>query len=842
MTKVHFARTFTAGVFFAAIVGLHPAPAADDDGKPDDAPPVPAQPGRSNPGENFNSNKNANTASIEIKFKLPPPPVLTPEEELKTFQVDEGLKVELVASEPQIEAPVAISFDDQGRLYVAEMRGFMTDLRGSKEKEPSGRISMLTDKDGDGRYETVTPFVENLVMPRCVLAVNGGILILDGGNLVFCKDTNGDGKADVKEIVAKGVGGQGATEYGPNSPTYGLDNNVYIGDYASRFRLRNGTWQKLDGGIKKGQYGLGQDDFGRFFYNGNSDVLRCALLPPDVATGQSLEIRVAKNDNVFPSHPTPGINRGYSGGLTADGKLKNVTASCGPGIYRGDALPAAYRGNAFTCEPTGNLVKRLILTEKDGRITGDNAIPNRDFLTSTDERFRPVNIANGPDGALYVVDMARGIVQHKGYLTTYLAANIEQRKLETPVERGRIWRIVPDKGPKPVAVKLPAQTAGRVAALGSANGWVRDTAQRLLVESSAMDAVPLLTKMLAPNATTPLGRINVLWTLDGLGAVNAAMLKDAFKDPDLKVRATAARVATADALPDLVALINDPEELVRAHVGIKLASLGTPDADAALNKLLAASDKSFLIRDGAQGGMRGRDIAKVLGKGGGSPAMMESMANTAMDTGRAEQYLAALTQATELPNGSPGQVAILKVLARDGKIFWIQAENPALAKLKRAGLAQPAAGFLDKIDKRIAWAGKPGAPPPPAPLTPPQQALFQKGKLVYSTTCFACHQPTGMGQAGLAPPLVDSEFVLGKPDVAARIILHGLSGPIKVGKAEFNLAMPPVPLSDEDIAAVVTYIRREWDHTASPVEPALVKELRAKYQGHGSWTEAELKK
>jgi mono/diheme cytochrome c family protein/glucose/arabinose dehydrogenase len=840
MSKFRFARTFPACLAIAALLGSQVAWSADDDGKPEEEDKTaPVKPGgRVDPGQNYN--RSPSTNGIEIKFPLPPPPVLTPQEELKTFKVDDGLRVELVASEPEIQAPVAISFDDQGRLYVAEMRGFMTDLRGTKEKEPSGRISLLTDKDGDGRYETATPFVENLVMPRCVLAFNGGVLILDGGNLVFCKDTNGDGIADVKEIVGKGVGGQGATEYGPNSPTWGLDNNVWIADSQSRFRYRNGTWTKLDGGLKKGQWGLGQDDFGRFFYNSNSDLLRCALLPPDVSKGQSLEFKVPKNQDVFPSHPTPGINRGYSGGLRPDGSLKSVTAACGPGIYRGDALPAAYRGNAFACEPTGNLVKRLILTEKDGQITGENALPNRDFFTSTDERFRPVNIANGPDGALYVVDMARGIVQHKAYLTTYLAANVEARKLEAPTNMGRIWRVVPDKGPRPAMVKVPAQTAGRVAALGHPNGWVRDTAQRLLVESSAMDAVPLLAKMLAPNATTPLGRIHALWTLEGLGAVNAAMVKDALKDPDPKVRATAARVATRDSLPDLLAMVGDPEELVRAHLATKLASIPTPESDAALAKLVEG--KGFLVREAAQGGLRGRDVTKVLGQGGGSPDMLESMAVTAVETGRSEPYLTALAQAAQLPNGSPGQTAILKGLARDGKIFWVAAENPAMAKLKGAQLGRPAAGYLDKIDKRIAWAGKPGAPPPPAPLTAPQQALFQKGKAVYATTCVACHQASGQGQAGLAPPLVDSEYVLGKPDVPARIVLHGLNGPIKVGNTEYNLAMPPVALSDQDIAAVVTYIRREWDHTATPMEPAAVTELRTKYQGHGAWTAGDLKK
>jgi mono/diheme cytochrome c family protein/glucose/arabinose dehydrogenase len=713
-----------------------------------------------NENNNFNKQPDANFKDIEIKFKQPIPAPLSAADELKTFKVEDGFKVELVVSDPAIEAPIAISFDDQGRMYVVEMRGFMTDLKGSKESEPIGRVTLFVDKDGDGKYETSSIFLDNLVMPRSVMAVNGGALVAVPPNLFFCKDTNGDGKADVKELVTNKFG-SGSAEHNANTPIWTMDNNVWVAQSPIRYRLRNGAWQ-TDSGLARGQWGVTQDDFGRLFFNFNEDMLRCNLLPASAfgpeqkGLDKVLGYQVVTDQNVFPSHPTPGVNRGFNPGiLRADGTLNRGTADCGPCIYRGDAFPAAYRGNAFVCDPASNVVKRFILTEKDGVITGENAVKGRDFLTSTDERFRPVQCNNGPDGALYIVDMYRGILQHKDFLTNYLAANIEARNLAEPGNRGRIWRVVPATGARPAAVKLPAQTAGRVAALGHPNGWVRDTAQRLLVESSAMDAVPLLAKMLAPNATTPLGRIHALSTLDGLGAVNAAMLKDALKDPDPKVRATAARVATPDAIPDLAALANDSDVLVRAHLAIRLAALGGPQADA-IKSRLAGSGASSAVLSGA---------LSAKGASGG------------------------------------GVVASTR-------------------------------------------------PPKPAnvpPLTAAQKTLFDQGKATYTKLCGVCHQPTGAGMPGLAPPLLDSPWALGEPDVAIRIVLNGVTGPITAGDVTWNVPGSIMPaqnnLSDEEIAGVLTYVRREWDHGAAPVDPQTVTAVREKYKTRNApWTAEELKK
>src|SRR3954469_23966344 len=169
--------------------------------------------------------KNAGPTDFELKFKLPPPTPPTAEEEQKTFKVEPGFRIELVASEPMIEAPISISFDDQGRLYVVEMRGYMRDLNGTTEQQPLGRVKLLEDTDGDGRMDKESIFLDGLVMPRAVMAVNGGVLVSAPPNLLFCKDTDGDGKADLKEPIATDFATPtGQPEHMANSPTWMMDN------------------------------------------------------------------------------------------------------------------------------------------------------------------------------------------------------------------------------------------------------------------------------------------------------------------------------------------------------------------------------------------------------------------------------------------------------------------------------------------------------------------------------------------------------------------------------------------------------------------------------------------
>ncbi len=809
---------------------------------------------------------NAGPTEVEIKFQLPPPAPLTPEQALKAMTLEPGWRVELVAAEPLVEAPVAVSWDDQGRLYVVEMRGYMHDVAGTKDLEPLGRVKVLTDTDGDGRMDKADVFLDGLVLPRAVMAVNGGVLVGEPPNLWFCKDTDGDGRADVKEPVATDFGTRtGQPEHMANSPVWAMDNSVWFANWPTRLRWKNGAWTR-DAGLGRGQYGLCQDDFGRLFFNYNSDLLRCDPLPaeafarnPLLRAEASQNFKTIKDQSVWPAHPTPGVNRGYEPKtLRADGSLTAATAVCGALVHRGDALPA-FRGSAFVPEPSANLVKRLVLTEKDGVVTAANPTPGREFLTSTDERFRPVVMADGPDGALYVVDMARGIVQHAGFLTHYLVANIEQRKLAEPLHLGRIWRILPENGPRPAAVKVAADARGRAAQLAHPNGWVRDTAQRLLVESASPEAIEAVVATLSAAKDDPRAVIHALWTLDGLGTLTADHLRPALAHADAHVRATAARLAGRDLGAELAALAGTERgALVQAHLALKLSALGGPEADAALARLVAtAGSRSALVREGALTGLRGREaaFAAVLAK---DPAaaeagpFLESLAALVSAGNKAKPIEAMLALATD-PDTSRGvATALVKGLSsvanpKSPKLAWLEREPEALAKLRPilAG-GRGEAKALAALEARLAWPGKPGAPQPPKvePLTAEQSALFEKGRTIYATLCAACHQPHGFGLDGLAPPLVDSEWVLGKPAVGARIVLHGVSGPLKVGSRTWNLAMPPLAhLSDEDIAGVLTYIRREWEHGASAVSPAEVAAERARHPGRAlPWTAAELKK
>jgi mono/diheme cytochrome c family protein/glucose/arabinose dehydrogenase len=813
--------------------------------------------------------KNAGPTEVEIKFKLPPPKPLTAEEALKTFKIEKGFRVELVATEPMVEAPIAISFDDQGRMFVVEMRGYMRDAEGTTEHEPTGRIKLLEDTDGDGLMDKATIFVDELVMPRSVLAVNGGALVAVPPNLFFYKDTDGDGKADTKELVTNdyGVAG-GQPEHMANTPIWAMDNAIWSAGYSTRFRLRGGIWQK-DAGLGRGQYGLCQDDQGRLYFNYNSDLLRCDLLPteafaknPLLRNATSINARVANVQTVWPSHPTPGVNRGYDPkSLRPDGTLTSATATCGALIFRGDAFPEGYRGNAFIPEPSANIVKRMILSEKDGILSAKNATEGREFLSSTDERFRPVQATDGPDGALYIVDMYRGIIQHSSFLTHYLIANIKDRKLDRPYDQGRIWRIVPDKSKSIKATRLPTETTERVKMLSHENGWVRDTAQRLLVESADSAAASPLKELLATADSNPLARLHALWTLDGLGTLTADVIRPLLKDADLHIKAAAVRLAGRDLTPELLGLTEESDILVLAQLAIKLSAFNTPDTDLALAKVLAKNGSNPLVREAAMTGLRGREsqIAKLvvdLSTPDNSKQVLpviEYIGNMIALANKAQPYEEALTLAAAQPKGSQIASLLIKGLANTGagnakgapaaKTLWLDKEPESLAVLKKT-LSPKSADNLNKIQTRVAWVGKPGAPTPPkiVPLNESQQALFEKGKVIYAGLCAACHQGHGYGLDGLAPPLVDSEWVLGKPDVAARIVLHGLAGPVKVVGRNWDLAMPPLPhLTDEDVAAVLTFIRREWEHTASPVSPQDITKLRAQYKTRTAmWTADEL--
>ena len=563
---------------------------------------------------------------------IPPAPALSPEQALKTFKVQDGFRIELVASEPLVQSPVAIQFGPDGRLWVLEMRGFMPNVDGEGEAAQVGRISVLEDTNGDGRMDKSTVFLDQLVLPRAFMLLRDGVLVAEPPMLWFHRDTNGDGVADTKTLVSDSyaveanplLGNRANLEHSANSLTWALDNWIYSANYNVRFRNTGGLWER-GATVARGQWGLSQDDYGRLFYNSNSDQLRADVVPaeylsrnPNFTSAQGANFRVGLTQDVWPGRMNPGVNRGYQAGqLRDDFTLATFTAACAPMIYRGNLFPAAYRGNAFLCEPAGNLVRRNVLVEKDGGITATMPYKDTEFLVSTDERFRPVNLATGPDGAMYVVDLYRGILQHRVYVTSYLREQILSRELQTPVNQGRIYRVVPATAnvataPRPNLTN--AASADLVGQLSHANGWWRDTAQRLLVERADLSVLPALRK-LAASGPSPLGQIHALWTLDGLGHSDPVTIVSALKSKDPQVRANAIRVSESllksrNAAPAMLAtllpLANDPDLNVQRQLAFSLSE--NDDRLPALASILFQYRENALVRDAVFTSLAGREL------------------------------------------------------------------------------------------------------------------------------------------------------------------------------------------------------------------------------------------
>ena len=482
-------------------------------------------------------------------------PVLSPEDEMKRFFLPPGYHVELVASEPMIEEPVLVDFDPDGRIWVIEMVGYMPDIAATGEREPLGRISVLEDVDDDGKMDKKTVFLDKLVLPRALKVLEHGVLVAEPPNLWLARDTDGDLRADTKELVTNTYGRREANvEHNANSLVWALDNWMHTSETDVYLRLKNNAFE-VRRTLARGQWGASQDDAGRIYRNSNESVLHVDLVPTPyyarnpnlVRTRGSYEsLRGDKNEvnTVWPVGPTPGVNRGYQEGvLRPDGRLASYTAVSSPTVYRGDHLPSDLRGNVFVVDPAANVVSRIIILDDGSRLTARKAYDTTEFLTSTDERFRPVYLSNAPDGTLYVVDMYHGIIQHRDYITEYLRDQILSRKLEAPIGYGRIYRIVHSSTRRGRRPSLSKQTpAELVDLLSHPNGWLRDTAQRLLVEHGDPTIVSLLKKKAAsaPAATT---RLHALWTLDGLDSLDGDMVERALGDSSRDVRASAIRLS-----------------------------------------------------------------------------------------------------------------------------------------------------------------------------------------------------------------------------------------------------------------------------------------------------------
>ena len=372
-------------------------------------------------------------------FKRPPSPPLTPEEALDSFVLAPGFRIELVASEPLIEDPVAMTFDAAGRLWVVEMRGYMNDIDGSDETRPIGRVVVLEDHDGDGTMDVSTPFLENLVLPRAIAPAHGGLLVVEPPHLLHAVDLDGDLVADRVDVLATGFGGIENPEHAGNGLSWGMDGWYECSQHPHRYRLGETPDDLQIQSVRShGQWGVAVDDYGHCWYSPNSEPLLVDFYPKHYAVRNTNQVgfhgigmAAATSRRTHPVAPTPGVNRGYQDGVLDDtGRLSHFTGACGTGVYRDDLLGTDVRGDLFVCEVAGNLVKRFKPTYNETSISCDPVDQQGEFVASTDERFRPVQVMTGPDGALYLCDMYRGIIQHRIYMTTFLRRQVEERGLE----------------------------------------------------------------------------------------------------------------------------------------------------------------------------------------------------------------------------------------------------------------------------------------------------------------------------------------------------------------------------------------------------------------------------
>jgi glucose/arabinose dehydrogenase/mono/diheme cytochrome c family protein len=485
----------------------------------------------------------------------PSPAFLSPEQSLKTFHLPKGYRLELVASEPMVEEPVAIAWDGNGRMYVAEMLTYMQDANATGEQEPRSRISLLEDTNNDGKMDKSTVFIDNLLLPRMIQCVGDELLVNETNTISIWsyKDTNGDGKADQKRLVFQNdkYSSRGANmEHQRSGLDWNLDNWMYMTYEPIRLRYAQGT-MRADTIVSGsgGQWGLTHDNYGRLFYSraGGEVPVHGFQINPVYGNLEFPDQYAEEFKPVWPIIATPDVQGGPHR-LRPNNTLNHFTAACGQSIFRGDRLPADLVGDYLVCEPVARSIRRAKVHNVNGKRVLENAYHEQEFIASSDMNFRPVNTATGPDGNLYVVDMHRGIIQQGNWTKpgTFLRQRIDSLGLDKNIGRGRIYRLVHEgykRGPKPNMLR--EENSQLVRHLDHPNGWWRDNAQKQLVASGDQSVAPTLKAIAsgqrASLAKEPshLARIHALWTLDGLAAIDQELLLRALQDEHPQVRRTA---------------------------------------------------------------------------------------------------------------------------------------------------------------------------------------------------------------------------------------------------------------------------------------------------------------
>ena len=548
-----------------------------------------------------------------------------PAASLDTIHVPDGFRVELAASEPQVLDPVAFDWDDDGRLWVVEMADYPLGING--QGQPGGRVRVLEDRDNDGRFETSRLFADGLNFPNGILTWRDGILISAAPEILFLRDTDGDGIADDREVLLRGFH-EGNQQLRVNGLRWGIDGWVYCangGHHAnygkdthiestrthSRLELgsRDFRFQPDTGAIEPEsgptQFGRNRDAWGHWFGTQNAAPLWHYVLPDRYSTRNPhvptpIPLRHVVGPGSPPVFPASSLEKRYHS-FEQSGRF---TSACGGMIYNderlfgpGDSL------HAFTCEPFHNLVQHNVLDD-DGVSYVSHRAPGEeqhDFFACEDRWCRPVMVRTGPDGALWVADMYRYMIEHPEWLPENGKAELLPH-YRLGEDRGRIYRVVSDRVAERDAPRLSSlDTKGLVAALDSPNDWQRDKAQQLLLWKNDHSAVPMLEELVRSN-DRPQTRVQSLWTLHVMEELSPKLLLAALEDAHPRVRENAVRIAEdfPNDPPVLVAvtkLADDPDAKVRLQLALSLGSWLTNDAasDALARLAVNNADEPFLV-------------------------------------------------------------------------------------------------------------------------------------------------------------------------------------------------------------------------------------------------------
>jgi putative membrane-bound dehydrogenase-like protein len=646
----------------------------------------------------------------------------TPWESLASIKTKTNMVVELVVAEPSIESPVAIDFGADGKLWVAEMRDYPMGIDGNWK--PGGRVKLVSSSKGDGKFDQASVFIENLPFPTGVMAWRKGVLVCAAPDIIYAEDTNGDGKADVVRKVASGFG-TGNYQARVNSLQWGLDNWVHgacglfggditlasgkivkLGNRDFRFHPETDDFEPASGRTQQGRV---RDDWGNWFGCENSTpIFHFPILDHYLSRNPHV---AAPDTRVAPAYP--GWTRVHPFSQTVErfnnpNSANHVTSGCGLGIYRDELLGTNFHGDAFVCEPVHNLVHRMKLKPTGATFTVARAADEQqsEFFASADNWSRPVEACTGPDGALWVVDMYRAVIEHPRWIPPEQMAKLDAR---AGADKGRIYRVYP-RGAKlrPIRDLTKLPTPELATALDTPNGVTRDLVHRQLVQRNDKAAVPTLAK-LAGSSKRAAVRVQALSALDGLNSLSAELLHSALQDTDPHVRRAAVELAGAalSRTPSMVPVdallgrLSDTDFTVRLQSALALGHSVDTRIAKALVGLLQTDGGDPWLRAAANSSSRPHAQAMVdqlaNASAAPSPEILNPLLATALAIGKetdALRLLASIASATGWPKN-------VQYRAATQIIDWLGRKKIGFAKAQSAIAAQDSA-LAAKLSQLVA--------------------------------------------------------------------------------------------------------------------------------------------